>query len=95
MIFIKLTKLPVKNPKKPIKKRIEFLNIRPFPIVCQLVAVSMIGGAIKANVDELTAPTREMNRSNLGIAAANETETERNEIFAFSFWNNVYYTWHG
>ena len=52
----------------------------------------MIGGAIKANVDELTAPTSEMNRSNLGIAAANETETERNTIFAFSYLYTDVYT---
>ena len=32
-----------------------------------------MGGAISARVEELTAPTNEMNRSNLGIAAANET----------------------
>ena len=36
----------------------------------------MIGGAIKAKVDELIAPTREMKRSNFGIAAARVTEKE-------------------
>ena len=34
----------------------------------------IIGGAIKAKVDELIAPTREIKRSNFGIAAAKETE---------------------
>ena len=46
------------------------------PIWGQNVTVSMMGGAIKARVDELTAPTSEMNRSNLGMAAAKETEIE-------------------
>ena len=33
----------------------------------------MMGGAIKARVEELTAPTNEMKRSSLGIAAAKAT----------------------
>ena len=48
----------------------------------------MIGGAIKAKVDELIAPTREMKRSNFGIAAARVTEKEeyicKFECFTFS-----------
>ena len=36
----------------------------------------MMGGAIKARVDELTAPTNDINRSNLGMAAAKETATK-------------------
>ena len=33
----------------------------------------MMGGAIKAKVEELTAPTKEMKRSSFGIAAAKAT----------------------
>ena len=33
----------------------------------------MIGGAMRANVDELTAPTKEMNRSRRGMAAPSAT----------------------
>ena len=48
----------------------------------------MIGGAIKAKVDELIAPTREMKRSNFGIAAARVTEKAEDifklEWFTFS-----------
>ena len=39
----------------------------------QKVTVSMIGGAMRANVDELTAPTKEMNRSRRGMAAPSAT----------------------
>jgi hypothetical protein len=35
--------------------------------------VSMMGGAMRANVDELTAPTREMKRSRRGMAAPRAT----------------------
>lgn len=34
------------------------------------VMVSMMGGAIRARVDELIAPTSEMNRSSFGMMAA-------------------------
>ena len=37
----------------------------------------MMGGAIKAKVEELTAPTNEMKRSSLGIAAAKATVQKR------------------
>ena len=80
MIFIKLTKLPVMNPRKPMEKRKTFLKILKGPISCQLVTVSIIGGAISAKVDELIAPTREMKRSNLGIAAAKATEKNKFHI---------------
>ena len=72
-----LTKLPVKNPKKPIMNKKMFLANRSFPISSQFVIESMIGGAINANVDELTAPTNEINKSNLGMAAARATEIGR------------------
>ena len=44
------------------------------------MTVSIIGGAIKARVDELTAPTNDMNRSNLGMAAAKETERKKRDL---------------
>ena len=37
----------------------------------------MMGGAIKAKVEELTAPTKEMKRSSFGIAAAKATVKKR------------------
>ena len=39
--------------------------------------VSMMGGVINANVDELMAPTSEMNKSSRGIAAPRATENIR------------------
>ena len=74
MFFI-LTKLPVRNPRNPrVNRKIFLHNLHlNFPIWGQKVTVSIMGGAISARVEELTAPTNEMNRSNLGIAAANET----------------------
>ena len=41
----------------------------------------MMGGAIKAKVEELTAPTKEMKRSSLGIAAAKATVQKRGNIY--------------
>ena len=40
----------------------------------------MMGGAIKAKVEELTAPTNEIKRSSLGIAAAKATKIQKNKI---------------
>ena len=75
-----LTKVPVTNPRNPIRNKNAFLIILKHPISCQFVIVSIIGGAIKAKVDELIAPTREIKRSNFGIAAARETEILKNSI---------------
>ena len=44
-----------------------------FPQSGQFVTVSIMGGAISARVEELTAPTSEINRSIFGIAAARAT----------------------
>lgn len=68
-----LTKEPVRKPRNPTMKRKTLRAILHLVASDQLVTESMIGGAIKASVDELTAPTREMNRSNFGMAAASET----------------------
>ena len=78
----------MRNPRKPSVKRKRFLDALQAETFPQLVTVSMIGGAIKAKVDELIAPTREMKRSNFGIAAARVTEKEeyicKFECFTFS-----------
>ena len=47
------------------------------PMSGQKTMVSMTGGAIRAKVEELAAPTNDMNRSNLGIIAANITAMKR------------------
>ena len=75
MMFMMLTKLPVTNPRKPTTKRNTFLislhlNL---PQSGQNVTVSIIGGAIKAKVEELTAPTKDINKSICGMAAASAT----------------------
>ena len=44
-----------------------------FPKFDQLLAVSMIAGAIMLKVDIFTAPNRETTRSNHGTVAANAT----------------------
>ena len=82
MIFSMLTKLPAINPTKPKTKRNKFLKRRNFPdgfVVnsSQYVRVCMMGGAINANVEELIEPTKLMNKSSLGIAAASATEIEK------------------
>ncbi len=46
------------------------------PVSGQKRTVSMKEGASRARVEELAAPTREMNRSSLGMAAARPTGTE-------------------
>ena len=51
-----------------------------FPICGQKVTVSMMVGAIKAKVEELTDPTNEINRSSLGTAAAKATKTMNERI---------------
>ena len=79
MMFLMLTKLPVKKPKNPMTKSKKFRASRNFPISCQLVTESIIGGAINARVEELTAPTSEINKSNLGMAAARPTEIQKLE----------------
>ena len=77
-----LTKLPVKKPTKPITNRNKFLNSLHLylPQSGQNVTVSMMGGAIKANVEELTAPTNEINRSIFGMAAASATVNRRKKV---------------
>ena len=45
----------------------------------------MIGGAISAKVEELIDPTRLMNRSSFGIAAASATKTYEIKILEHSF----------
>ena len=45
----------------------------------------MIGGAISAKVEELIDPTRLMNRSSFGIAAASATKTHEIKILEYSF----------
>ena len=43
----------------------------------------MIGGAISAKVEELIDPTRLMNRSSFGIAAASATKKDEKNIRTF------------
>ena len=64
-------------------KRNTFRHSRHFnlPIWGQKVTVSMMGGAIKARVEELTAPTNEMKRSSLGIAAAKATVKKKEILY--------------
>ena len=77
-MFCTLTKVPVTKPKKPTVNRKMFLMSfhLNFPQSGQFVTVSIMGGAIRAKVEELTAPTREISRSIFGIAAARATEEE-------------------
>ena len=74
-MFCTLTKVPVTNPKKPTVNKKTFLSSLHlnFPQSGQFVTVSIIGGAIRAKVEELTAPTSEISRSIFGIAAARAT----------------------
>ena len=52
----------------------------------------MIGGAISAKVEELIDPTRLMNRSSFGIAAASATKTyDKNIRTLFSIHYGVTY----
>ena len=74
----KLTKLPAINPTKPRQNKKIFLNTSIIPYFedlnsLQYVRVCIIGGAIRANVDELIEPTKLMNKSSLGMAAASAT----------------------
>ena len=63
---------------KPRRNRKQFLTSLAIPAAprnsFQLATVSITVGAINASVEELAAPTNEMNKSSLGIAAANPTE---------------------
>ena len=74
-MFCTLTKVPVTKPKKPTVNRKMFLMSfhLNFPQSGQFVTVSIMGGAIRAKVEELTAPTSEISRSIFGIAAARAT----------------------
>jgi hypothetical protein len=46
-----------------------------------LVAISIIGGKIKAKQLLESAPTSDMNSSNLGIAAAKRTNSKQYKVF--------------
>lgn len=73
MMFLMLMKLPVMKPRKPTRNRKILRESLSLPISGQNVTVSRMGGAIKARVEELTAPTKDMNRSSFGMAAARPT----------------------
>ncbi len=47
----------------------------------QWVTVSMIGGAKRASVEELTAPTKDMKRSSFGMAAPKATKMKNKYAF--------------
>ncbi len=68
-----LVKEPKRNPQIPkIIMKMSFHNIQlnfPKPFG-QKVTISMIGGNIKAKVDEETAPTSEITAPKLGTIAA-------------------------
>ena len=71
--------VPVAKPAKPTMKIAAFLTtLRLLPALysSQNSKVSMKGGASRARVEELKAPTREMNISSRGISAANATARE-------------------
>ena len=74
---VTLTIVPATIPTIPSISKNMFLAIFSFPDVplksSQKTIVCMIEGAINANVDEATAPIKEMKRSILGTAAANPT----------------------
>ena len=81
-MFDKLTKPPAINPTKPRAKRNTFRTIRNWPndehfSSLQYVRLCIIGGAIKANVEELIEPTKLIKRSSFGIAAAIATKKEK------------------
>ena len=65
-----LTYDPVTNPKKPRINRHRFLKALDQEHLSPCVTVSKIAGAINANVELDTAPTKDINKSSLGIAAA-------------------------
>ena len=78
MMFCTLTAVPARKPTKPTMKRKPLRKtvstfLVPF-MSSQKVMVWMTVGAIRASVDELAAPTNEMKRSSLGMAAAKPTE---------------------
>lgn len=74
---IKLSVVPAISPAKPIHTIITFLPIksaRDAPdVACQRVQHSRNAGSVKPNVDNVNAPTSDMNRSKFGIATANST----------------------
>lgn len=75
-MFATLVYVPKKNPKSPnIRIPMSFQSIWlyfPNP-TGQNVTISIIGGAINANAELLTAPTREMIDSKLGMQIARMT----------------------
>lgn len=78
MMLPTLTNVPVRNPTKPMVKRIPFLPQTSAALLplssSQKAMVWMTVGAIRARVEELAAPTSEMNRSSFGMAAAKPTQ---------------------
>lgn len=61
------------KPMNPTLKMKTFLATWYLVTWGQSATTSMIGGAIRAKVEELAAPTKEMNRSKRGMAAARAT----------------------
>ena len=76
-IFLTLVIVPANIPTTPRISRNMFLAIFNFPDnpwkSSQKTIVCIKAGAINANVDELTEPISEMNKSICGIAAASAT----------------------
>ena len=94
MIFLRLTKLPAGNPTNPKTKRNKFIKRTNFPdgfVVNspQYVRVCITGGAINANVEELIEPTKLMNKSSFGIAAASANVSKTVEYL--SMYSDVKY----
>ena len=62
-------------PRMPRSKFLATFSFPPMPLnSSQNTKVCIIEGAIKANVDEATAPIREIKRSIFGMAAAKPTK---------------------
>ena len=74
--------VPATIPTTPRASRNMFLTILNHPQnpwkSSQKTNVCNMAGAIKAKVDELTAPINEMNKSIFGIAAASPTKSSKN-----------------
>ncbi len=81
---IKLIVVPIIRPAKPMIAIITFLIIkitRDAPDVeFHSVQHSRNAGSVKPNVDNVNAPINDINRSKLGTAIANKTETENKNL---------------
>ena len=79
MIFFSESAVPVAKPANPTTKIPAFLSRKSIPAPTlyssQKSKLSIKGGASRASVEELKAPTREMKMSRRGISAANATES--------------------